>query len=65
MKASTRYKLFEAWQYCDEEDKSTEYMLAYMQDFAGVDLDCVMNFIEKTTDEERFKFNIALKKTKE
>ena len=49
----TKSKLFEAWQYCDDNDKSTEFMLQYMQDFAGVDLDCVINFLQKTKDEER------------
>ncbi|HPM03292.1 MAG TPA: hypothetical protein PK816_14140 [Candidatus Cloacimonadota bacterium] len=53
MKAITKQKLFEAWQFCDDNDKSTEFMLIYMQDFANVDEDCVINFIEKTTDEER------------
>lgn len=53
MKAETKDKLFTAWAYCDENDKSTEFMLQYMQDFAGVDLDCVVNFIEKTTDKQR------------
>jgi hypothetical protein len=47
MKATTKIKLAEAWQYCDDEDKSTEFMLEYMQDVAGVDLDCVINFLEK------------------
>jgi hypothetical protein len=56
MKAITKEKLLTAWQYCDEEDKSTEYMLQYMQDVAGVDMDCVISFMEKTTDEERIKF---------
>lgn len=32
---------------CDEEDRSTEYMLQYMQDVAGVNLDCVINFLKK------------------
>jgi len=53
MKAITKQKLFEAWQFCDDNDKSTEFMLQYMQDYANVDEDCVINFIEKTTDEER------------
>ena len=53
MKAETKRKLLEAWQYCDDEDKSTEFMLQYMQDYAGVDLDCVINFLQKTTVEER------------
>jgi hypothetical protein len=48
MKAETKIKLLEAWQYCDENEKSTEFMLQYMQDVANVDLDCVVNFIEKT-----------------
>jgi hypothetical protein len=47
MKKITKDKLLEAWQYCDDNDKSTEFMLEYMQDFAGVDLDCVLNFLEK------------------
>lgn len=47
MKAETKAKLLEAWQYCDDNDKSTEFMLQYMQDVAGVDLDCVINFIQK------------------
>jgi hypothetical protein len=53
MKAVTKDKLFEAWQYCDDEDKSTEFMFEYMQDFAGVNLDCVINFLEKTTSKQR------------
>ena len=53
MKAATRDKLFIAWDYCDENDKSTEFMLQYMQDCAGVDLDTVINFISKTTDAQR------------
>lgn len=56
MKAITKNKLFGAWQYCDDNDKSTEYMLQYMQDYAGVDLDCVINFMQKTTDEERLNW---------
>ena len=47
MKPETKEKLFIAWDYCDEEEKSTEFMLQYMQDFAGVDLDCVISFLNK------------------
>lgn len=57
MKAITKHRLLTAWQYCDDNDKSTEFMLEYMQDVGGVDLDCVMSFIAKTTDEDREKFN--------
>ena len=45
MKAKTKNKLFEAWAYADMEDKSTEWMIAYMQDFAQVDHDTVTDFI--------------------
>jgi hypothetical protein len=57
MKALTKEKLLTAWQFCDDNDKSTEFMLQFMQDFAGVDLYCVVSFIQKTSDEERIKFN--------
>ena len=57
MKAETKNKLLAAWQYCDDHDKSTEFMLQYMQDVAKVDLDCVISFLQKTTDESRIKSN--------
>lgn len=47
MKTETKNKLLEAWAYCDKEDKSTGFMIQYMQDFAGVSFDCVINFIQK------------------
>jgi len=50
MKQETRRLLKEAQEYCDEHDKSTEFMLQYMQDVAGVDLDCVINFLQKQSD---------------
>ena len=46
MKQTTKKILFDAWQYCDDNDKSTEFMLQYMQDVAGVDFDCVIKFIQ-------------------
>jgi len=64
MKAITKQKLFEAWQFRDDNDKSTEFMLLYMQDFANVDEDCVINFIEKTTDEERTQWIKSQKQVK-
>lgn len=44
MSEQTKTKLLEAKQFCDDNDKSTEFMLQYMQDYAGVDLDCVLIF---------------------
>ena len=37
--------LITAWNYCDIEDKSTEFMLAYMADFACLDYDDVVSFV--------------------
>jgi len=47
MKESTVTKLFAAWDYCNEHDKSTEFMLQYMQDVSGCDLDTVLKFIKE------------------
>lgn len=56
MKKTKKHLLCEAWLYCDENDKSTEFMLQYMQDVANVSLDYVIKFIENTTVDERNKF---------
>jgi len=47
MKKETEEKLRQARQYCNDEDKSTEFMLQYMQDFAGADLDCVLKYLQR------------------
>lgn len=47
-------KLEEAQKYCDEQDKSTDFMLQYMQDVAKVDLDCVISFLEQKAKFQRF-----------
>lgn len=46
MNQQTKDLLTEAYNYCNENEKSTEYMLQYMQDFANVDLDIVLDFID-------------------
>lgn len=45
MKTQTKRLLLAAKKYCDINDKSTEFMLQYMQDVADVDLDCVISFL--------------------
>jgi len=40
--------LQKAYEFCDENDKSTEFMLQYMQDVADVDLDSVLLFLEES-----------------
>lgn len=57
MKSTTRDKLYEAWQYCDDEDKSTEFMIEHMQDVCSISFDTVMLFIEKHGGEERVKWS--------
>lgn len=47
MKEVTKLKLQEAQKYCDDEDKSTAFMIEYMKDYAKVDYDCVMNYLTK------------------
>ena len=37
--------LLEAWDYCDEEDKSTEFMLQYMSDSSGLSYDRVVEYV--------------------
>ena len=37
----------QAQDWCDDNDKSTEFMIQYMQDKAKVSFETVMNFLEK------------------
>ena len=37
--------LIHAWNYCDAEDKSTEFTLQYMADLAGVTYEDASNFM--------------------
>jgi len=52
MKDSTRKLLKVACDYCEKHDKSTEFMIQYMQDFAGVSFDCVMNYLNEISKEQ-------------
>ena len=45
MKQATRDKLAEAWAICKHDGKSLEYTIQFMQDYAGVGHDCVMNWL--------------------
>jgi len=45
--------LFEAWAFCDMEDKSTEFMLEYMQDKAEADLDSVLAFMQDNSSKRK------------
>jgi len=52
MKESTRSKLKEAMDYCDDNDKSTIFMIQYMQDFAGVSYECVIKYLKEQSEKE-------------
>ena len=45
MKAKTKELLKQAKEICDKEDRSTAYTIQFMQDYANVDFDCVMEYI--------------------
>lgn len=47
MRKATEEKLREAEKMCNDEDRSTEYMIQFMQDYANVSFECVMNYIRK------------------
>lgn len=56
MSESEKELAIAAWNYCDREDKSTEFMFVYMSDVSGVDYDTIVDFVinyERT--EEDFK----------
>ena len=57
MKAQTKNALMEAWSFCDEEDKSTEFMFQYMSDTAGVSFDTAVDFVCNTSLEERQRWH--------
>lgn len=48
-----RKMLLAAWDFCDKEEKSTEYMFQYMADTANADYDEVVDFVVSTTPEKR------------
>jgi len=45
MQYITKLKLASVHQICEVEEKSTEFMIQYMQDSCNVDLDCVMAYM--------------------
>ena len=60
MKYITKLKLAAVHQLCDAEDKSTEYMLQFMQDTCDVDLDCCISYMNLSENEHSELFNEVL-----
>jgi hypothetical protein len=46
MKYITKLKLAAMHQLCDAEDRSTEFMIQYLQDMCKVSFDTVMNYLQ-------------------
>jgi len=55
MKEETKQKLKDAMEYCEKYDRSIEYMIQYMQDYASVSHDTVMDFLYKESQKEKSK----------
>jgi len=53
MNLRTRMMLEAGLIICENENRSTEYTIQYLQDFAKVDHDCVMNFLCENRDKEK------------
>jgi hypothetical protein len=53
MTVAVKQVLVEAWNWCDVQDKSTEFMFQYMADSARIDYDDVVTFVCDTTPEQR------------
>jgi hypothetical protein len=50
-KVSKEDLLATAKQFCDDNNKSDAFMLQYMQDFAEVELDDVLEYLENLDEE--------------
>ena len=51
----TKIKLQVAMEICYEEDRSTEYMIQFMQDSAGVSHEVVLEYLGELEDKQRSK----------
>ena len=58
MRLNTKKKLIEAINYCENRQKSVEFTIQYMQDYADVDLDCVMKFLKQYANKNERAPNI-------
>lgn len=45
MTPKTKTALITAWNWCDIQDKSTEFMFVYMSEVSGIDYDNVVEFV--------------------
>jgi len=52
MNKQTKAKLHAIWEECDDDDKSTEYMIARMMDGTGLSYDEVIDFMVSHGEEQ-------------
>jgi hypothetical protein len=57
MQYITKLKLASIHQLMDAENKSTEYMIQYMQDVCKVDNNCVMTYMRLSTEVKKKLMN--------
>lgn len=50
MKEKTRILLSQAKEICGKEERSAEYMVQFMQDYANVSFDCVIKYLESLSN---------------
>lgn len=55
MKNKTKVLLKNAMAICDEEDRSTEYMIQFMQDYANCSFDTVIDYLNECSEKEESK----------
>ncbi len=55
MQYITKLKLAAVHQLCDVENRSTEYMIQYMQDICKVDFDCVISYLSLIKEHEKLR----------
>lgn len=57
MTAEQKQIILRGWDYCDVQDKSTEFMLQYLSDTSGVDYDEVVEYIcSEQADKDRKEY---------
>lgn len=52
LKGEKEVRMLQAFEYCEDKNKSTEYMIQYIQDVVEVTLDEVLEFLKKQTEDE-------------
>lgn len=68
MTQEQKQKILEAWDYCDEKDKSTEFMLQYMSDVSELEYEDVVDYVasnEANKDRAEFYKTLGNKETEE